>query len=269
MHIYTLFKILIQLLALLLAAAVWSWLPPQAKAQTPTTGNESASATTGPVSTANEGDKPSAGVVDSESALKLREKLRAQFTSQDPKELADAACATGNEARAKFIYGRAIAVWRARELRLTDQRLMLRKQAEQLNEERTQEREKLDQEMKQIREQFGSDAATCDAQLTELIASYKPRLTQLKTDAARAASLADQSDAKLAEIRREILSLEQQSRIIAQGKSAKATTPRIVDLELDFPTDTLRHVVVQKPATAGAKPAAATVSVDQLLKELE
>lgn len=208
-------------------------------------------------------------VGESENARKLRDKLRTQFAEQNPKQLAEAARGVGNEAKAKFQVGRLIAVWRAREIRMSEQRVELRKEAEQKVQERVKERTKLDKEIEQVQQQFQADKVQGERQLTELIQSYRPRLQQLKDEATRATELADKTDTKLADIRREILSLEQQARLVAQGKPVKPARVLIVDLEYEDKDDPFKLRAAQKPATATTAAAKPSQSVEQLLKELD
>ena len=201
---------------------------------------------------------------DSESGRKLVDMLRAR-SEQDPKALAEMARGLGHEAKAKFQFGRQIAVGQAREIRMTQQRVELRKQSDKKMQERAKLRTQLDEEIEQIRQQFQADKAQCERQLVDLINSYRPRLQQLKDEATRCTELADKTDAKLAEVRREILALEQQQRLAAQGKPAKPPRLLLVDLELDENDEPVKPRVVTTPTVATTP----SQSAEQILKDLD
>lgn len=264
-----------RIMLLVAAAALWTGLANELPGQTvpskPTAAPVASVRPTAEPSKVSESQNDATAIPpgESENARKLRDKLRTQFAEQNPKELAEAARGIGNEAKAKFQFGRVIAVWRAREIRMTEQRVELRKQADQRIQDRTKERTKLDTEIEQVQQQFQADKVQCERQLTELIQSYRPRLQQLKDEATRATELADKTDAKLAEIRREILSLEQQARLVTQGKPAKPSRALIVDLEYEDKDDPFALRNAKQPATATTAATKPSQSVEQMLKDLD
>ena len=165
---------------------------------------------------------------DSESARTLLNELKSKI-GQDPKKLAELARERGRQAMAEFQFGPQIAKAQSRERRQEEKRIDLRTRAERATEERTTLRTRLDEEIDQIRRQFSDDQPECDRQLTMVLNAYAPRLQELKDEAKRCAELAEKTTVKLAELRREVLALEQTKRLMAQGRTTKSSRQLFVD----------------------------------------
>lgn len=166
--------------------------------------------------------------------------------AQPPEKLADLGRERAVTLLADLKYGRAIAKSEAREKNLEHTRVELMARLDSAKEEYTELRTHVEAEMEKIRQQFADNPPECDRQLMALISKHRPRALQLRAEASRCKKLADATDGRLAEIRQDLLAVNRERDLLAQGhKFSKPATPHAL-VELGLDTETLASFGLDK-----------------------
>lgn len=184
--------------------------------------------------------------------------------AQPAEKLADLGRERAVKLLAELKFGRAIAKSESREKNLEHTRVELLAKLDAAKQEYVDLRTHVEAEMEQIRQQFADNPAECDRQLIALISKHRPRAMQLRSEATRCETLAAAADERLSEVRQDLVAVNREKELLAQGhKFSKPATPHAL-VELGLNTETLASFGLDKETLSELGLDADTLSLEGL-----